>query len=506
MTRTADAADAADSAGPAISAASAAVHLAAPGAGRRGAPGAGRRGALRAACAAGGAGAPFAPVRIDEIELAKPVPDVFAGTGTSGVAYGAARILVRLHGIPLGTIEVPLPRPDPSSTSRGRLPAQALASAIAERLHAPLTAHLRADGLLHATSTAPDAAVLQAMLARGLPDRLPGGAAPPCEARTALGPQAPLVSVVIATYRRPALLACCVDSVLAGDYPQVEVVVVDNCPSDPATRAAIGSRYGTDPRVRYVAEPTAGTSQARNTGVAVASGEIVAFTDDDVTVDRQWLRALVATLAANPRAGCVTGMSEPAALETPAQVSFERFGGFVGGYEGRTFSLTMDPRPTRLFPFVLGIAGATNNMAMRATTARAMRFDTRLGPGTPTLGGEDLDLIARILLSGRDVVYEPSALAHHEHRSDGTALRRQAFGYGAGATAVVAKWLVVDRRLRQALWHSGAGVLRTALIGETQPDAPREARVPVRVRVHQLAGYVAGPALWARSAHRSQRP
>lgn len=446
---------------------------------------------------------PFRPVRVGEVELAEPLPDLPGGTGALGVPYGAERVLVRLHGVPVGTVEVGLPDPSPTGEPTG-VPATSLADAIVRHLAGPVAAHLRADGLLPPSRDGAETETVAQLLATGIPSRAPSGAEPPCSRRTALGPGTPMASVVIATRRRPEHLVRCVESVLAGDHPRMEVVVADNDPADPATRVALQARFGSDPRVRYVAQPKPGTSQARNAGIAAAAGDVIAFTDDDVTVDRRWLRTLTAALVDHPDAGCVTGLTEPAALETPAQVSFERFAGYVGGYVERTFRLDMRPRPTRLHPWVLGMAGATNNMAMWATTARAVRFDTRLGPGTPTRGGEDLDVLARLLLGGREVVYCPGALARHEHRSDDNAMRRQAFGYGSGATAVVAKWFVIDRTLRRALRRGAVGVLRSALLGETRPGVAPEERVPVPVRLHQIAGFVAGPVLWARSA--LQRP
>lgn len=107
----------------------------------------------------------------------------------------------------------------------------------------------------------------------------------------------PLVSVVIPTRDRPELLARCLASVLAALDAlggPAEVVVVD----DGNGSAAPG--LPTDPRVRVVTSPGQGPSRARNRGVVAARAELIAFTDDDVTVEPGWLVEAVAVMVAEP--------------------------------------------------------------------------------------------------------------------------------------------------------------------------------------------------------------
>lgn len=92
-------------------------------------------------------------------------------------------------------------------------------------------------------------------------------------------PPRPLVSAAIATYRRPDVLPRAIHSVLEQTVADVEVVVVDDEPSE-VTRAVVES-FGL-PNVRYVAHETnKGLAAARNTGVREARGEFVGFLDDD---------------------------------------------------------------------------------------------------------------------------------------------------------------------------------------------------------------------------------
>ena len=96
----------------------------------------------------------------------------------------------------------------------------------------------------------------------------------------------PMISVVVCTRNRPQSLLATLRSLTAMSYRPFEVVVVDNAPSSEATREAVLAEYGGDPRVRYVREPRPGLSCARNRGIEEAAADIVAFTDDDVIVDR----------------------------------------------------------------------------------------------------------------------------------------------------------------------------------------------------------------------------
>ena len=117
------------------------------------------------------------------------------------------------------------------------------------------------------------------------------------------------VSVVIPTYNRSALLLDAINSVLGQDTRiPFEIVVVDN--NSPDDTAAV-VRSVTDARVRYVVEREQGNAHARNRGVASATANIIAFLDDDVTVDSNWLASLHQALEARPDLAFVGGKVLP---------------------------------------------------------------------------------------------------------------------------------------------------------------------------------------------------
>src|SRR4029077_11695552 len=109
----------------------------------------------------------------------------------------------------------------------------------------------------------------------------------------------------------------------------MEILVVDNAPSDDRTRDLVSQR----PEVSYVREPRPGLNFARNRALREARGEILAFLDDDVIADRHWLAGLADAWAANRDAAAFTGLVLPMELETEAQIVFERRGGFRRGFD-----------------------------------------------------------------------------------------------------------------------------------------------------------------------------
>ncbi|MEU8650882.1 glycosyltransferase [Streptomyces sp. NPDC048737] len=274
-------------------------------------------------------------------------------------------------------------------------------------------------------------------LARRHPDSGPAPAPAPAAAGSAL----PFTTVVIATRERADRLAHALDSMLAQDHPDFEIVVVDNAPVTDTTRDLVGRKYAE--RVRYVTEPVPGLAVAHNTGLAAARGDVVAFTDDDVVADPRWLTQLTAPFAADPGLGCATGLILPARLRTPAQVLLESHGGFAKGFTPRTYDPVDPPADEPLFPFTAGRFGSGANMAFRTGVLRAVGgFDPATGAGTLARGGDDLYGFVRVLAQGHRLHYTPQALVWHHHRETWQDLETQAYGYGAGLTAYLTALLV----------------------------------------------------------------
>jgi GT2 family glycosyltransferase len=205
----------------------------------------------------------------------------------------------------------------------------------------------------------------------------------------------PPSTLVIGSRNRPDLLRACVRSILGGDDVPAELVVVDQSDRPSPALAALDGRC----RVRHLFDASRGVSRAKNAGVAAATHDIVAFTDDDMVAAPSWYGALVRALVAAGRDAVVTGR----VLATPA----ERVGGFTPAVVVRA---TPAVYAGRIGTDVL----AGGNMAVfRSTLAAVGGFDERLGPGTPFPAAEDNDLGYRLLEAGYRIVYAADALLYH---------------------------------------------------------------------------------------------
>nr|MDT0665241.1 glycosyltransferase family A protein [Micromonospora sp. DSM 115978] len=159
------------------------------------------------------------------------------------------------------------------------------------------------------------------------------------------------VTVVVCTRDRAQRLRDCLESLAECQYPLLDVVVVDNAASDDSTRLAFDAVVGLDQRFRYVAEPRAGLSRARNRGLAEATGDVVAFTDDDVKVDSRWVDGLARGFGRRADVGCVTGLVVARELDGPLQAYFDAKVSWSTSCEPRVFDVrpTVD-RPATLYP------------------------------------------------------------------------------------------------------------------------------------------------------------
>ena len=245
----------------------------------------------------------------------------------------------------------------------------------------------------------------------------------------------PPISVVICTRDRTDLLKGALEAILALDYPNREIIVIDNAPSNSST-AELVARLP----VRYVKEERPGLDWARNRGIAEASHEIIAFTDDDVRPDRGWLRGMAAGFV-DPTIMAVSGLVAPAELETEAQIQYE-FG--YGGMLQYLHCFKVDGSNLTAQKLLWASAyGVGANMAFRRQVFEDVgNFDPALDVGTPTRGAGDIEMFHRILAKGYSTFYEPTAFVWHVHRRSGEALSRQLRDNGRGFGAYL---LTCDR-------------------------------------------------------------
>ncbi|MBD2098853.1 glycosyltransferase [Trichocoleus sp. FACHB-591] len=272
-----------------------------------------------------------------------------------------------------------------------------------------------------------------------------------------LEPQATMaepISIIVCTRDRASALSQCLQSLLALDYPSYEIIVVDRTPSNDDTAQLVAQLP-----VRYVRESQPGLAWARNRGIAAARHGLVAFIDDDVTVDKFWLQA-IARAFADSKVMAVTGLAAPAELQTQAQYLYElHYGGMKQRLQRRTVCKTVFSEsrivnaevPNRNLLWT-NLLGTSANMAFRRSIFSELGgFDGALGDGTPSRGGDELEMFHRLLAQGHTLVYEPAAIAWHTAEPSLAQLRREIFrdncGFGAHLVASTSKgrvhWLAV---------------------------------------------------------------
>jgi GT2 family glycosyltransferase len=228
-------------------------------------------------------------------------------------------------------------------------------------------------------------------------------------------PPAPTFSIIIPTYRRPAQLAACLAAVARLDYPRErhETIVVDDGSGAPPVELVAAHRARMT--VTLIAAAHLGPAAARNAGSAVATGDYLAFTDDDCAPVPGWLTALAAATRAAP--AHLLGGHTVNALPTNPYASASQV--LVDYLYARYNTATGGPR---FF--------TSNNMAVPAAAFRELGgFDT----GFPLAAGEDRDLCDRWLATGRGMTHVPAAVVHHRHALTLVRFWRQHLHYGRGA-------------------------------------------------------------------------
>lgn len=321
-----------------------------------------------------------------------------------------------------------------------------------------------------------------------------------------------LVTVVIPTVGRESLVTT-VRSVLAQDHRNLELLVVDNRPHRGDAARIVADID--DPRLRVLDQPVPGVSAARNLGQRAAAGRIVAFTDDDALPDPGWISAVITSFRADPvgAVGAVTGRVLGTETTNRQQEWFEEAKVFDKGEVATVWAMNPHRIDDALgefgthgpfFPYTAGECGSGNNMAFRVTALESIGgFDERLGTGTPTRGGEDLDSYRATLLAGWSIAYNPDAVVRHYHRDNMADLRTQSYGYGTGMAASLTKF-VLSGSAGPILARFPRG-LHMLISPNSTKNADFPTDWPRHLRALEAWGYLTGPVLFVRSHLASRR-
>lgn len=296
------------------------------------------------------------------------------------------------------------------------------------------------------------------------------------------------ISVVIPTYQRPQTVAHTVRSIFAGSYESFEIIVVDQS-RDEASRVALAG-FMADPRFRYIKTPRRGAAAARNLGIAAGKGELIVFTDDDVTAEAGWLTKIAAEFHAEPELAFISG-----ALVAP---EYDRSAGYIPEF---TPSEGMSG-------WQLVLMAANANFAMRRDLFEQIGgYDELCGPGGLLKSSDDGDIVLRIVRSGARWKVCPHIQVTHTYGfragAQATALLDE-YDYGNGAIfgraarrgdLLAAGWFLAReaklllRGLTRALRGADTpGLTRTRLVGFWHGfRLPPHEHIPDLARLHSLS-------------------
>jgi glucosyl-dolichyl phosphate glucuronosyltransferase len=217
------------------------------------------------------------------------------------------------------------------------------------------------------------------------------------------------VSIIICTYKRPILLESTLKSVVDLDFAadQFEVIVIDNGSDDQSHDVFESINLQGRCQMVYAREATLGLSHARNKGIGLSKGEIVAFLDDDELVDQNWLQELVKPYYSDERIACVGGRIVPVFPDNKYPSWYSKdIQGFFGGVD--------HGEQIHEVNFPIEYIGGGNMSFNRRLIIESGMFNVRLGIiGGSSYSGEENELAFRIKNKGFKVLYTPFATTYH---------------------------------------------------------------------------------------------
>ena len=235
------------------------------------------------------------------------------------------------------------------------------------------------------------------------------------------------LTVAISTQNRPEALALCLDALLKSEVLPAEIVVVDQSKEEETCRI-VNERKRNGAAILYYHQDGKGLGASQNMAICLASASIVAVTDDDCVPMPDWVAKIEQVLAPERPIDGVTGRVLPVESKEPG----------LFAVSSRTSPLRRD-FDQRAMPWEVG---SGNNFAVRRSLlVKVGGNDERLGPGSPGLGGVDMDLFYRLLRAGARIRYEPDLIVKHARTTLAGRLNRR-FPYGYGMGACCSLWLL----------------------------------------------------------------
>ncbi|MEI7554973.1 glycosyltransferase [Candidatus Chlorohelix sp.] len=237
----------------------------------------------------------------------------------------------------------------------------------------------------------------------------------------------PGISLILCTRNRPAFLQTCLSSILVDEYPELDLLVIDQ--SDNNHSGFVFQEFSTDSRVRYLKLDSKGRSRAFNTAYSLARHSIIGIIDDDCRPEKGWLNNIAAIFRNRPEVGMLVGQVLPSAYDPQL--------GYIPCFllpHARYCGMQRLLEP--------GGAGMGANMiARREVFEVSGLFDEQIGPGTPIPASDDFDLVFRAVRHGFLVFQSPACTIWHDGFRAGEELSKLIDGYQLSGSAVCMKYV-----------------------------------------------------------------
>jgi len=229
----------------------------------------------------------------------------------------------------------------------------------------------------------------------------------------------PLVSIIILNYNGANYVQRCLRRVLSTDYPNFEIIVVDNASLDRSIDTIIQLLSNCARPYKIIKNDTNyGFAEGNNIGLAAAHGEYIVFLNNDTEVDRFWLRELMRVASLDPTVGVIQSkllwLSDHRILDSAGDYIDHYGSAFRRGGEWREVDAGQYDNVEEVFS------------ARGAAMLVKRKVLDEIGPFDPKffLTLEDIDLCWRARLAGYKVIYVPTSIVYHQCPCSSNSLLR----------------------------------------------------------------------------------
>ncbi|MCX5698306.1 MAG: glycosyltransferase family A protein [Candidatus Omnitrophica bacterium] len=244
------------------------------------------------------------------------------------------------------------------------------------------------------------------------------------------------ISVVVCTRNRPDKLKNCLNSILINKYKTMELLVVDQSDDE---KTAILAKSLNDSKVLFYKMKGVGLGRARNLAIDLSRGTIIAFTDDDCIVEKDWIEKIIQEFSRRPDISALYGRVLPY-----GKASEGMFCHAITSFEGE---IIVDKT---ILPYNIGHG---NNMSFRKSVfLKIGSFEETIGAGTKFYAGEDTDFTLRLMEHGLKLCYSSNLLVYHDKWHTLEESRNLDYKYLLGAAIVFTKHLVLKRNNIASMW------------------------------------------------------